>query len=159
MPQSGLGANDGGHQHVRTAAAAVAATMVHDAFMNPMEVVKQRLQVYHSPYRSAAECVRKIAATEGLGAFYRSFSTQLVMNVPYQTVHLVAYEFLRRQLNPAGSYDPPTHLIAGAGAGGLAAAVTTPFDVAKTLLNTQEACPGASAANQATLTGKRGLPF
>lgn len=150
-----FGANEGGHQPVRTAAAALTATLAHDAFMNPTEVVKQRLQVYHSPYRSAAECVRKIAATEGVGAFYRSFSTQLVMNMPYQTVHLVAYEFLRRHLNPAGDYDPPTHLLAGAGAGGLAAAVTTPFDVAKTLLNTQEACPGANAAQQATLTGRR----
>lgn len=31
-----------------------------------------------------------------------------------------------------------THIIAGGGAGAFAAAVTTPMDVAKTLLNTQE---------------------
>jgi solute carrier family 25 iron transporter 28/37 len=60
------------------------------------------------------------------------------MSVPYQTIHLVTYETLRKIMNPSGTYSPSTHFIAGAGAGALAAAITTPFDVAKTLLNTQE---------------------
>ena len=59
------------------------------------------------------------------------------MNLPYQTVFLVTYESLRSYLNPDNTYSPVTHMLSGAGAGALAAAVTTPFDVAKTLLNTQ----------------------
>lgn len=150
-----FGANEEGHQHTRTAMAAVSATFIHDACMNPVEVIKQRLQIHKSPYRDVMDCSRKVFKVEGPIAFYRSFSTQLVMNIPYQCVHLVTYEFLRKYFNPSGAYDPKTHLVAGAGAGTLAAAVTTPFDVAKTLLNTQEECPGASAAKQATLTGRR----
>lgn len=45
---------------------------------------------------------------------------------------------MREHLNPEGGYNPKSHLLAGATAGGVAAALTTPLDVAKTLLNTQE---------------------
>lgn len=48
------------------------------------------------------------------------------------------YEVLKDTLNPDNSYNPSSHMIAGGGAGALAAAITNPFDVAKTLLNTQE---------------------
>lgn len=150
-----FGANAEGYQHVATAAAAVSATIVHDAFMNPCEVIKQRLQVYSSPYTGVLDCATKVYKLEGLGAFYRSYSIQLVMNIPYQCTHLVTYEFLRRRLNPERTYDPATHLISGGVAGAVAAAVTTPFDVAKTLLNTQEPCPGANAANAATVVGRK----
>eukprot|EP00052_Salpingoeca_macrocollata_P005046 m.45072 g.45072 ORF g.45072 m.45072 type:complete len:331 (-) comp14627_c0_seq1:27-1019(-) len=142
-----LGANVGSAHHpFATALSGVSATVAHDAFMNPVEVVKQRLQVHSSPYTGVMHCVRSVLKEEGVSAFYRSYSTQLVMNIPYQCTHLVIYEFLRKTLNPDGTYHPPTHLVAGAGAGAIAAAVTTPFDVAKTLLNTQEQCPGFSAA-------------
>ena len=60
------------------------------------------------------------------------------MNIPFQCVHFVTYEYLKELLNPPGGYDPKTHLLSGAIAGGIAAASTTPLDVAKTLLNTQE---------------------
>ena len=117
-------------------------------------VIKQRLQVYNTPYTGVLDCATKVYNVEGFRAFYRSLSTQLSMNIPYQCTHLVFYEFLGKILNPAGKYDPKTHLISGGLAGALAAAITTPFDVAKTLLNTQEPCPGANAARVATLVGK-----
>ena len=55
----------------------------------------------------------------------------------YQCTHLVVYEILREKLNPNNEYDPRTHLLSGGGAGAFAAAITNPFDVTKTLLNTQ----------------------
>ena len=114
------------------------ATIAHDSFMNPFETIKQRLQMQNSPYKSAFDCARTVLAKEGLSAFYRSFSAQLFMGAPYQCIHLVTYETVRKSLNPSETYSPRTHFVAGACAGGLAAAFTTPFDVAKTLLNTQE---------------------
>lgn len=101
-------------------------------------VVKQRLQMYGSPYRGVLHCVRCIFRDEGIRAFYRSYTTQLSMNIPFQCLHFTVYEFVRETLNPARGYDPKTHVVAGASAGAVAAAVTTPLDVAKTLLNTQE---------------------
>uniref|UniRef100_A0A8D8VAK0 Mitoferrin-2 n=1 Tax=Cacopsylla melanoneura TaxID=428564 RepID=A0A8D8VAK0_9HEMI len=40
--------------------------------------------------------------------------------------------------NPSRSYNPVAHMISGAISGGVAAAITTPLDVCKTFLNTQQ---------------------
>ncbi|XP_062366625.1 mitoferrin-1 isoform X4 [Cinclus cinclus] len=114
------------------------ATLLHDAVMNPAEVVKQRLQMFNSPYTSVLGCVRTVRRTEGLAAFYRSYTTQLTMNVPFQALHFITYELLQEHLNPLRLYNPGSHVVAGAVAGAVAAAATTPLDVCKTLLNTQE---------------------
>uniref|UniRef100_A0A7E4W2H0 Mitoferrin n=1 Tax=Panagrellus redivivus TaxID=6233 RepID=A0A7E4W2H0_PANRE len=116
----------------------IVATMCHDLVMNPAEVVKQRMQMMYSPYGSSVECARCIYKVEGVSAFYRSYSTQLIMNVPFQAVHFMGYEFWQHFLNPEHKYDPTSHLISGGMAGGLAAAVTTPLDCVKTVLNTQQ---------------------
>ncbi|KAG2469281.1 MFRN1 protein, partial [Polypterus senegalus] len=114
------------------------ATLLHDAVMNPVEVVKQRMQMYNSPYKGAWDCIQTVRRTEGVAAFYRSYTTQLTMNIPFQAMHFITYEFMQEQLNPRRQYQPHTHIISGAVAGAVAAAVTTPLDVCKTLLNTQE---------------------
>lgn len=41
-------------------------------------------------------------------------------------------------MNKERRYNPPVHVLAGGAAGAAAAAITTPLDVVKTLLNTQE---------------------
>lgn len=79
------------------------------------------------------------------------------MNVPFQCTYLVSYESARRYLNPDGQYNPRAHLIAGGFAGAAASAVTTPMDVAKTYLNTQELCKGAQASAEVTHTSSRYL--
>ena len=107
---------------------------------NSQTVIKQRMQVYGSPYRTCMECGRYVLKTEGPVAFYRSFTTQLSMNVPYQAVHFMSYEFMQEHLNPDREYDPWTHAISGGIAGACAATITMPLDVCKTLLNTQEIC-------------------
>lgn len=104
----------------------------------PGAVVKQRMQMFNSPYKSVLQCVRTVRRTEGLGAFYRSYTTQLTMNVPFQAIHFITYEFMQEQVNPRREYNPLSHVFAGGVAGAVAAAATTPLDVCKTLLNTQE---------------------
>lgn len=119
-------------------AAGCISTFLHDGVMNPAEVVKQRMQMVNSPYRTAISCLLNIYRTEGFGAFYRSYTTQLTMNVPFQSIHFMVYEFAQTVTNKERKYDPAAHMVSGALAGAIASAVTTPLDVCKTLLNTQQ---------------------
>ncbi|XP_041743521.1 mitoferrin-2-like [Coregonus clupeaformis] len=138
----------GANSHLANGAAGCVATLLHDAAMNPSEVVKQRLQMYNSPYRGVMDCVRAVWQNEGAAAFYRSYTTQLTMNVPFQVLHFMTYESLQELLNPHRQYNPSSHMVSGGLAGAIAAAATTPLDVCKTLLNTQESLVGLLAAGQ-----------
>ncbi|KPJ02982.1 Mitoferrin-1 [Papilio xuthus] len=122
-----------------------------------VSVVKQRLQMLHSPYRGVWECARRIYRAEGLRAFYRSYGTQVAMNVPFQAVHFVTYEWCQARVNPTRAYDPAAHALSGGLAGALAAAATTPLDVCKTALNTQEATADGLAQAAALVLRTSGL--
>jgi len=128
-----------GHHHVAHGAAGCMATVLHDSVMTPTDAIKQRMQMYNSPYRNCWDCIRSTYYKEGLQAFYRSFTTQLTMNIPFQSIHFMMYEYMQDVTNSNREYNPGAHVISGALAGATAAAVTNPLDVCKTLLNTQEA--------------------
>ncbi|XP_075230126.1 mitoferrin-1-like isoform X1 [Lycorma delicatula] len=125
--------------HLASGAAGCFSTVLHDGIMTPADVVKQRMQMYNSPYKSLFQCICKLYKSEGVYAFYRSYTTTLAMNVPFQSIHFMTYEFSQSITNPERSYNPIAHMVSGAVAGGFAAALTTPLDVCKTLLNTQQA--------------------
>lgn len=145
------GGNERGHHWVATAWAGASATVASDALMNPFDVIKQRMQVHGSEFRSMVVCARTVWRTEGLSAFYVSYPTTLMMTVPFTAVQFSAYESLKKVLNPRGEYSPVTHAIAGGLSGGVAAAVTTPLDVAKTLLQTR------GTSTDAEIRGARGM--
>jgi len=125
------------HHPFASALAGTVATIASDAVMNPFDVIKQRLQVFGSTYKGVIDCTKTLIRTEGFWAFYVSYPTTLMMTIPFQSIHFSTYEYFRKILNPTGVYDPKTHIMAGALAGGIAAAFTTPLDVAKTLLQTR----------------------
>jgi len=133
-----LGGNVGNEHHPFVAATGGAcATIASDALMNPFDVVKQRMQVHGSTYRSISECARSVFQNEGLAAFYISYPTTLAMTIPFTALQFTAYESLSKVLNPTKAYDPLTHCLSGGLAGAAAAAATTPLDVIKTLLQTR----------------------
>ena len=140
------------------ASSGAAATIASDAFMNPFDgrcapgtsvfrvrltyfwaVIKQRMQIQNSSkmYRSMVDCARYVYKNEGLGAFYVSYPTTLSMTVPFTALQFLAYESISTMMNPQKDYDPFTHCVAGAVAGGFAAGLTTPMDVIKTMLQTR----------------------
>ena len=49
-----------------------------------LPVVKQRMQMCCSPYTSCSQAAYSIFRAEGARAFYRSYGTQLTMNIPFQ---------------------------------------------------------------------------
>lgn len=124
--------------------AGAGASLVHDAVMAPVDAVKQRMQQFKSRYSSSMQCAQSMLGKEGMGSFYRAYGTQICMNVPQQCIHFASYEYFKRKLNPTNEYRPLVHVASGALAGGIAAAVTTPLDVCKTLLNTQPPITGSA---------------
>ncbi|XP_017100019.1 mitoferrin [Drosophila bipectinata] len=126
------------HNNLNYVISGVVATVIHDGISSPTDVIKQRMQMYNSPYTSVVTCIRDVYKKEGFKAFYRAYGTQLFMNLPYQTIHFTIYEFIQNKFNLERKYNPKVHMVAGAAAGASAAAITTPLDVVKTLLNTQE---------------------
>ncbi|XP_072983883.1 uncharacterized protein [Typha latifolia] len=127
------------------AASGVVATVASDAVFTPMDTVKQRLQLRNSPYNGVVDCIGRVVREEGFGALYASYRTTVLMNAPFTAVHFATYEAVKRglvEISPDSVDDERlvVHATAGAAAGALAAAVTTPLDVAKTQLQCQGVC-------------------
>ncbi|KAG8836104.1 Fe(2+) transporter [Serendipita sp. 399] len=132
-----MGKREGTAAWVSTAVAGASAAITSDAVMTPFDVIKQRMQVHNSAYRSVITCARTLYRTEGLSAFYVSYPTTLLMTIPFTAVQFSVYDHTLKFINPTRKYDPLSHVAAGGIAGAVAAAVTTPLDVAKTLLQTR----------------------
>lgn len=93
--------------------------------------------MHQSQFRSVFDCARTVYRSEGLFAFYVSYPTTLTMTIPFAACQFAVYEWSKKLVNPKGEYSPVTHVVAGGMAGAVGAAVTTPLDVAKTLLQTR----------------------
>ncbi|KAK0202931.1 mitochondrial carrier domain-containing protein [Desarmillaria ectypa] len=146
-----MGGNQVGNQWLATSVAGASATTAADALMNPFDVIKQRMQVHKSEFRSVFTCARVVYRNEGLAAFYVSYPTTLAISIPFNAIQFTVYEQIKRLLNPRHEYSPTTHITAGAIAGAVAAAVTTPLDVAKTILQTR------GTSHDAEIRGVKGM--
>ncbi|KAH0363150.1 asparaginyl-tRNA synthetase, partial [Aureobasidium melanogenum] len=146
-----MGGNAAGHHPLAAATSGACATIASDAFMNPFDVIKQRMQVHGSVYTSITQCARSVFRNEGLRAFYVSYPTTLAMTVPFTALQFTAYESITKFMHRRPGYDPLTHCTAGGLAGGIAAAATTPLDVIKTLLQTR------GSSTDAEIRGAKGL--
>lgn len=111
------------------------------------------MQVHKSEFRSVFTCARVVYRTEGLSAFYISYPTTLMMTIPFTAVQFTVYEEIKKLLNPSGVYAPGIHMIAGGMSGGVAAAVTTPLDVAKTILQTRGTSKDSEIRNVKGIVG------
>lgn len=131
------GGNEAGNQWMAHSLAGASATIASDALMNPFDVIKQRMQIHQSEFRSVLTCARTVYYKEGLAAFYVSYPTTLAISIPFNAIQYTVYEQVKRFMNPRNEYSPVSHITAGAVAGAVAAAVTTPLDVAKTMLQTR----------------------
>ena len=107
------------------------------------------MQISDSNFASCRECFKSVYASEGVNGLYRSLSTNLVMNIPFQFIHFFLYEKTQKTLNPRHEYSPVAHALSGAIAGGTAGFLTTPLDVMKTVLNTQQHNQGKTVVGMA----------
>ena len=137
-----FGGHQPGHHVLANAAAGALATCAHDAVITPLDVVKQRLQLVDSRYTGVAHCVRQILREEGPSAFYASYPTTVLMNIPFMAVQFAGYEsfkLLLTGMDRAEEHGVAEELIAGGLAGASAGLLSTPLDVVKTRIQTQGA--------------------
>lgn len=111
------------------------------------------MQMHRSEFRSVLTCARTVYRNEGFAAFYVSYPTTLAISIPFNAIQFTVYEQVKRVLNPRHEYSPSTHITAGAIAGAIAAAVTTPLDVAKTILQTKGSSQDAEIRGVKNMTG------
>jgi len=138
--------NSGWRNVVADMGAGSCATMMHDAVSTPVDVVKQRMQLYGntSTYGKRISTTAMQAFKEGgWRAFYVSYPTTVAMNIPVFAVYFATYERVKKFMTPLlkledpDAFNPLIHSSAGACAGGVAAACSNPLDVIKTRLQTQ----------------------
>lgn len=118
------------------------ATCAHDLVATPIDVIKQRMQIHGSKFRRISECIIGVYRREGFRAFFISYPTTVLMNIPYTSIHFITYETCKHILrDKSGKFEeahqPWKHIVAGAIAGATGAAFSNPFDVVKTTLQTQ----------------------
>ena len=123
------------------ALAGAAAVLGHDVIMTPLDTIKQRLQLGH--YSGMRQAISEMYLREnGLQAFYRSFPVTLVTNIPYGMVMVGSNEYIKNRLRPLDHFEEApsltTCLVASSVSGMMAAAITTPLDRIKTVLQTQQ---------------------
>ncbi|XVE99369.1 hypothetical protein REPUB_Repub03eG0192100 [Reevesia pubescens] len=116
--------------------ASFCSTFLGTAVRIPCEVLKQRLQA--GLYDNVGEALVGTWHQDGLKGFFRGTGATLCREVPFYVAGMglyaeskkLAQQLLRRELEPWET------IAVGALSGGLAAVVTTPFDVMKTRMMT-----------------------
>ncbi|CEP18969.1 hypothetical protein [Parasitella parasitica] len=109
----------------------IAVTMI-----SPIELFRTRLQATTGAhdFSHVLNGVRKMVIQEGSKALWRGLPPTLWRDVPFSALYWMGYEECKRSLeqNHRSMSESQIAFIAGALSGMFAAAVTTPFDVAKT---------------------------
>lgn len=140
----------------------------------PSEVLKARLQLqgrYNNPffhsgynYKGILDAASQIAKHEGFRAFFYGYRATLCRDLPFSALQFAFYEKFRQwsfiyegkssNLNNGASsreLSLTAEILTGALAGGIAGIITTPLDVFKTRLQTQN--PGSISTSTLSLLG------
>ncbi|KAI0460953.1 putative transporter of the mitochondrial inner membrane [Komagataella kurtzmanii] len=131
-------------------------------FYVPSEVLKTRLQLqgrYNNPYfhsgynyKSTAHAITSIIKFEGWQTLFFGYKATLVRDLPFSALQFAFYEKFRSwalRVSSANHHDLSVlwELATGAAAGGLAGTLTTPLDVIKTRIQTQNAASTVSSSS------------
>nr|XP_055198667.1 S-adenosylmethionine mitochondrial carrier protein isoform X4 [Nyctereutes procyonoides] len=135
--------------------AASAGEVVACLIRVPSEVVKQRAQV--SASSRTFQIFSNILYTEGIQGLYRGYKSTVLREIPFSLVQFPMWESLKALWSWRQDHvvDCWQSAVCGAFAGGFAAAVTTPLDVAKTRITLAKA--GSSTASGNVLSALHGV--
>lgn len=126
----------------------------------PVEVVKQRTQANHDT--SSWRTFRHVMNVEGIRGFYRGYCTTVAREIPFSFIQFPLWELLKNMFSNPDSLLTWQAAVAGAFSGGIAGALTTPLDVAKTRIilaeRTNHLAAGNVYAALKTVWHEKGLP-
>ncbi|KAG8186135.1 hypothetical protein JTE90_022723 [Oedothorax gibbosus] len=98
----------------------------------PTDVIKQRAQA--NPKLSTWSVLQATLKSEGYLGLYRGYTSTLLREIPFSFIQFPIWEYLKITWSMQQGYKvkPWQSSLCGAVAGGIAAGLTTPLDVAKT---------------------------
>ena len=115
-------------------ASAIARTLVSTVFC-PMDVVRTKMQSERMPPSKVFQCIRMQVSAGGVWSLFLGLKPSLIRDVPFSMIYWSLLEHYRPVLGQSLNLLPTSftvNFIVGSLSGGLAAAVTLPFDVIKT---------------------------
>lgn len=99
----------------------------------PFETVKQQVQA--GQFKTPTECIRHIVNTQGPRGFWKGYVSLVLREIPFSFIQFPLYEFFKKSWSARDNTDRLEGWkasLCGSLAGGIAAGITTPLDVAKT---------------------------
>jgi len=103
--------------------------------VNPLELVRTKMQSKKMPWSDVMKCLRELVQTQGLRGLWNGYTATLLRDVPFSALYWPLYEQCKAIMNLYTS-NRDSFLInfgSGAVAGSVASTVTLPFDVIKTI--------------------------
>lgn len=103
--------------------------------ISPLELVRTKMQSRPLTYKEILGCVRTAVQDGGLKSLWRGWGPTILRDVPFSAVLWFNYEMFKAKLMKFYNLSEPTFpvsFMSGAMGGGIAAYLTTPFDVVKT---------------------------
>lgn len=128
-----------------TTARVVAATIT-----SPIELIRTRMQGDTSG-SSIVATLQQAVRRGGYMSLLNGLGATLARDVPFSAIYWTTYESLQQKLDKAELSRPQKAFVCGAMSGALAATVTTPFDVVKTLQQVSMTSKGSQQSGIAML--------
>lgn len=121
----------------------------------PTAIVTMNMQV--GKYASMTQAVRETYRRFGIGGFYVGFGTTVAKEVPFGCIQFPIYEAFKKKLaqHQGQETTPLQGAACGSLAGCIAAAITTPLDVATTRIMLDVPAEGQVSRYNSTMTALR----
>ncbi|XP_018016684.1 probable mitochondrial glutathione transporter SLC25A40 isoform X2 [Hyalella azteca] len=99
---------------------------------SPFELVRTKLQAAKISYADLLRSMKQELRREGVLSLFRGWDATVLRDVPFSMLYWATYDNLKKAAHQQEQPAVPFTLLAGSIAGGVAAAITLPFDVVKT---------------------------